>query len=215
MQNGYVESFNGKMRDELLNETLFFSLDQARKVIAAWIEDYNTARPHSALAYQTPAAFAAKLTATGLHAALLTAPRSGLLLNPPNRAYNSRGSKSCWMKLQWQVSLFEGSLDTFDLHNVTTQAPYFIFNAKDYQDRQGYSDGFKITELIALNNSGVKTDRDELFVDFDRHTLVDRIKILLSGRIPDDFARLFRVQNSSSYKIKSKLIGKKYSEAIF
>ncbi|MDP1702822.1 MAG: IS3 family transposase [Aestuariivirga sp.] len=70
MQNGYVESFNGKMRDELLNETLFFSLDQARTVIAEWVEDYNTTRPHSALAYQTPAAFAAKLTATGLHAAL-------------------------------------------------------------------------------------------------------------------------------------------------
>ena len=70
MQNGYVESFNGKMRDELLNETLFFSLDQARKFITAWVDDYNTSRPHSALNYQTPAAFAAKLTATGLHAAL-------------------------------------------------------------------------------------------------------------------------------------------------
>jgi putative transposase len=70
MQNGYVESFNGKMRDELLNETLFFSLDQARKAIAAWAEDYNTSRPHSALNYQTPTAFAANLTATGLHAAL-------------------------------------------------------------------------------------------------------------------------------------------------
>jgi transposase InsO family protein len=70
MQNGYVESFNGKMRDELLNETLFFSLDHAKTVIAAWVEDYNTNRPHSALAYKTPAAFAAKLTATGLHAAL-------------------------------------------------------------------------------------------------------------------------------------------------
>jgi transposase InsO family protein len=70
MQNGYVESFNGKMRDEILNETLFFSLDHARQAIADWVEDYNTSRPHSALAYQTPAAFAAKLTATGLHAAL-------------------------------------------------------------------------------------------------------------------------------------------------
>jgi putative transposase len=70
MQNGYVESFNGKMRDELLNETLFFSLDHTRQAIAEWVEDYNTSRPHSALAYQTPAAFAAKLTATGLHAAL-------------------------------------------------------------------------------------------------------------------------------------------------
>ena len=70
MQNGYVESFNGKMRDELLNETLFFNLDQARKAISAWVDDYNTNRPHSALNYQTPTAFAAKLTATGLHAAL-------------------------------------------------------------------------------------------------------------------------------------------------
>ena len=68
MQNGYVESFNGKMRDELLNETLFFSLDQARSIIAAWVEDYNTTRPHSSLAYQTPAAYAEKFAATGYHA---------------------------------------------------------------------------------------------------------------------------------------------------
>jgi transposase InsO family protein len=70
MQNGYVESFNGKMRDELLNETLFFDLQQIRTMVAAWVEDYNVTRPHSALGYQTPAAFAAGLTATGLHAAL-------------------------------------------------------------------------------------------------------------------------------------------------
>ena len=68
MQNGYVESFNGKMRDELLNETLFFSLDHARTIIAAWMEDYNTTRPHSSLAYQTPAAYAEKFAATGYHA---------------------------------------------------------------------------------------------------------------------------------------------------
>jgi putative transposase len=73
MQNGYIESFNGRMRDELLNETLFFSLDQARQVIADWVADYNNGRPHSSLAYQTPAAFAAQLTATGHHAALSNA----------------------------------------------------------------------------------------------------------------------------------------------
>jgi putative transposase len=61
MQNGYVESFNGRMRDELLNETLFLSLAQAREIIAAWVDDYNTERPHSSLGYATPAAFAAGL----------------------------------------------------------------------------------------------------------------------------------------------------------
>ena len=64
MQNGFCESFNGRMRDELLNETLFFGLDHARMKIAEWKEDYNTQRPHSALDYQTPGAYAAHLTAT-------------------------------------------------------------------------------------------------------------------------------------------------------
>lgn len=65
MQNGFCESFNGRMRDELLNETLFFGLDHARTTIAQWAHDYNEARPHSALGYLTPAAYAANLTATG------------------------------------------------------------------------------------------------------------------------------------------------------
>ena len=64
MQNGFCESFNGRMRDELLNETLFFGLDHARARIADWTEDYNRQRPHSALGYLTPAAYAANLTAT-------------------------------------------------------------------------------------------------------------------------------------------------------
>ncbi|WP_376711802.1 IS3 family transposase [Bradyrhizobium altum] len=64
MQNGFVESFNGRMRDELLNETLFFDLDDARTKIAAWVADYNGERPHSSLQYLTPAAYAATLTAT-------------------------------------------------------------------------------------------------------------------------------------------------------
>lgn len=61
MQNGYAESFNGRMRDELLNETLFMSLAHARVEIATWVEDYNRERPHSSLGYATPAAFAAEL----------------------------------------------------------------------------------------------------------------------------------------------------------
>ena len=64
-QNAFVESFNGRMRDELLNETLFTSLAHAREKIAAWAHDYNTGRPHSSLGYATPAAFAADLKKQG------------------------------------------------------------------------------------------------------------------------------------------------------
>ncbi len=64
MQNGFCESFNGRMRDELLNETLFFGLDHARSRITDWTDDYNDRRPHSALGYLPPAAYAANLSAT-------------------------------------------------------------------------------------------------------------------------------------------------------
>jgi len=60
-QNAFAESFQGRMRDECLNEHLFFSMNHARAVIAGWVEDYDTARPHSAIGYMTPAAYAATL----------------------------------------------------------------------------------------------------------------------------------------------------------
>jgi putative transposase len=64
-QNAFIESFNGRLRDELLNETLFSGNDHAREAVADWTHSYNNERPHSALGYQTPAVFAARLTAMG------------------------------------------------------------------------------------------------------------------------------------------------------
>jgi putative transposase len=60
MQNGHVESFNGKLRDECLNTHWFTSLRQARIIIESWRTDYNQARPHSALGYATPNEFASR-----------------------------------------------------------------------------------------------------------------------------------------------------------
>ena len=65
IQNAFIESFNGRMRDEFLNETLFSSLDDARSKVAEWVADYNDERPHSSLKYQTPVAYAATFIATG------------------------------------------------------------------------------------------------------------------------------------------------------
>ena len=61
MQNGYIESFNGKLRDECLNENEFINLQHARDLIESFREDYNQLRPHSSLAGLTPAEFAAKI----------------------------------------------------------------------------------------------------------------------------------------------------------
>ena len=63
-ENGYVESFNGKLRDELLNRELFLSLEEARWVIDRWRLNYNHRRIHSSLNYQTPAAYAARCSSS-------------------------------------------------------------------------------------------------------------------------------------------------------
>jgi len=57
-QNAFIESFNGRLRDELLNETLFASLAHARVALDAWKDDYNTVRPHGALGNLPPAIYA-------------------------------------------------------------------------------------------------------------------------------------------------------------
>ena len=59
VENGYIESFNGKLRDECLNVEVFFTLADARRKLGLWQHDYNHHRPHSALADRTPAEFAA------------------------------------------------------------------------------------------------------------------------------------------------------------
>ncbi|GAB3756102.1 hypothetical protein GCM10028795_28990 [Lysobacter olei] len=75
-QNAYIESFNGKFRDECLNENWFISLDHAKATITAWRRDYNEVRPHSSLGKRTPAEFAAMLRESGT---LATHPSSDKL----------------------------------------------------------------------------------------------------------------------------------------
>ena len=58
-ENGYNESFNGSLRDELLNGEIFYTLAEARVLIEAWRRHYNTVRPHSSLGYRPPAPEAA------------------------------------------------------------------------------------------------------------------------------------------------------------
>lgn len=59
VENGFIESFNGRLRDECLNVEVFFTLEDAREKLTRWQEDYNNLRPHSSLQDVTPAAFAA------------------------------------------------------------------------------------------------------------------------------------------------------------
>lgn len=71
-ENGYVESFNGKLRDELLNREIFYTLTEAQVLLERWRVHYNTIRPHSALGYRPPAPEAIEVATS------LTEIRSGL-----------------------------------------------------------------------------------------------------------------------------------------
>jgi len=106
MQNGFCESFNGRMRDELLNEALFLGLAHARTTITNWVGDYNQRRPHSALGYLTPAAYAANLTAT---CDRLRNPdqlrRSHVAPTAPHGVKSAEALIHRWMKVQWQVNV--------------------------------------------------------------------------------------------------------------
>ena len=82
-QNAYIESFNGKFRDECLNENWFLTLQEARMKIEAWRKDYNQVRPHSALGYQTPEEFAAQAAARGASPPTPLAFRSKELISTP------------------------------------------------------------------------------------------------------------------------------------
>ena len=61
VQNAFIESFNGRLRDECLNANWFFTAADARRKVQAWMTDYNEGRPHSSLGYLTPREFAAEV----------------------------------------------------------------------------------------------------------------------------------------------------------
>lgn len=75
-QNGYAESFHGRLRDELLDAELFADLAEAKSLAASWKNDYNHRRPHSSLGYRTPAEFAATLRPAPVGASPLPTPPS-------------------------------------------------------------------------------------------------------------------------------------------
>ncbi len=75
-ENGYVESFNGKLRDELLDGEIFYTLKEAQVLIQRWRQQYNRMRPHSSLGYRPPAPEALLLNPAALRFAGLNNPLS-------------------------------------------------------------------------------------------------------------------------------------------
>ncbi|HAP14967.1 MAG TPA: DNA methyltransferase, partial [Lactococcus sp.] len=101
-------------------------------------------------------------------------------------------------------------LETISWTLLNPTVPYRFFAPIDLSAKTEYESGFSLTDLFDVNNSGIKTDRDSLFIDMDRDRQMDKSKILLSGKMTDEFIQQFRVENSSSYKLTEKIQGKQF-----
>ena len=89
--------------------------------------------------------------------------------------------------------------------------PNYFFVPKNFDDIKTYEKGLKIDELYVVNNSGVSTDRDTLFLDENKIELEKRIKILLEGNYSSDFKRDFNVEDSSGYPLLKRISNKIYN----
>ncbi len=104
-QNGFIESFNARLRDEFLNETIFTSLAHARKELEAWQHDYNHFRPHSSLGNRTRPRSGQDQPANRIGG---MPPIRLLSSRPVKGTKTAQGSTRSWQKLRAQTSSDQG-----------------------------------------------------------------------------------------------------------
>lgn len=95
---------------------------------------------------------------------------------------------------------------------VEALSPNYFFTPKDFKLKGIYDEFISLNDLFVISNSGIKTDRDGLFIDREKDTLQKRMHMLLSGGYTDDFKAKYRVENSGSYKLIESLKNKTYDE---
>jgi type I restriction-modification system DNA methylase subunit len=109
--------------------------------------------------------------------------------------------------------LLENDLESIDWTTLEPAEPDCWFVEKDLDLEAEYREGWSVDDIFEVGGSGVKTDRDDLFVDFDRGELADRMETLLSGEFDDEFAETYRVENTSSYPIEDRIAGERFDES--
>lgn len=109
-------------------------------------------------------------------------------------------------------ALNESDIQTVKWNKLDYSEPYYFFVPKDFELEEEYRKGFKIDELFEKNNSGIQTDRDSLFIDFEKEKLNQRMQQLLSNEYSFKFKNHYRVFDSSGYKITNKIKKKLFDE---
>ena len=108
-------------------------------------------------------------------------------------------------------TLNDNTIQSIEWKQLECTKPNYFFVPKNFDEIKNYEKGFKIDELFYVNNSGVSTDRDSLFLDENKIELEKRIKILLEGNYSTDFKRDFNVEDSSGYPLLRRISNKTYN----
>ncbi|GGE31650.1 type ISP restriction/modification enzyme [Psychroflexus planctonicus] len=108
-------------------------------------------------------------------------------------------------------TLNASSISEIKWTKLAFKKPYYFFVPKDFESVEIYKQGFKIDNLFQVNNSGVSTDRDSLFLDDNTNRLSERINILLKGEYESKFKDEFNVKDSSGYPLLKRISKKEFS----
>lgn len=109
--------------------------------------------------------------------------------------------------------LQNNNLTDIKWNTILNKEPYYFFVPKDFGLQETYNKHFSINDLFKTVNSGIKTDRDSLFIDISKESTQTKFQTLLSDSIPDSFIDEYRVVNSGSYKITEKIKNRTYDKS--
>jgi len=108
--------------------------------------------------------------------------------------------------------LYDNDLETIDWKRIYPEEPYYWFIGKDFTHDEQYTKGWSLSKIFNVYNSGIKTDRDTLFIDKDKIELEKRMKILFSENHDNKFKEIYNVKDSSSYKLTEKIRNQNFCE---
>ncbi|MCH7827094.1 MAG: N-6 DNA methylase [Bacteroidetes bacterium] len=108
------------------------------------------------------------------------------------------------------LNLSESNIENISWTKLNYKEPYYFFVPKNFELTDEYHSGFKINNLLIVNNSGISTDRDSLFIDEYKDVLERRIETLLNGNYSTKFKNKFNVNDSSGYPLLSRISNKSF-----
>ncbi|QTA78209.1 SAM-dependent methyltransferase domain-containing protein [Desulfonema limicola] len=111
------------------------------------------------------------------------------------------------------IFLNGNSINSINWEKLKSKSPYFFFIPTNFDLIENYNRLCSINDLFLNVNSGIKTDRDNLFIGYTKNEIADKFSILLGDKISDTFKEKYRIIDSGSYKITSKIKGAKYKKS--